>query len=339
MFTAAVLHVRRDGRVICESAFGDLAPGGPATAVDSLFDIASLTKLFVSAAVLALFDRRVLSLNDPIVALVPEFDGKDRRRRDITFKHLLSHTSGLPAHANFRDEVGAAAIVARVCGTPLAYSPGCDVVYSDLGFMLAGEALGRLCAGGLAEAVGTNVVAPLRASSVTYAPPATLREHIVCTENDPWRGRLLRGEVHDENCWAMGGVAGHAGLFATASDVAQLGEMFRQGGEVDGHRVISRSAARLAVREHARGDDERRGLGWALKASDRHSCGARLSLLSYGHTGYTGTSLWVDPTRSLLIALLTNRVHKSRDPEPIRRLRASVCDAVVDDLFGDDRHR
>jgi beta-N-acetylhexosaminidase len=328
----AVLHVRRHGETICDAAFGERAPGSTAVDQSCIFDLASLTKLFVGTALLALHDQRRVALDDPIAGVLPEFVGHDARRRRITYRHLLTHTSGLPAHVNFRDELGAQAVVARVCGTPLVAAPGAQVVYSDLGFMLAGEAVARIAGAALDHALQELVMEPSALEDTGYRPDATLTPRIVCTENDAWRGRLLRGDVHDENCWAMGGVAGHAGLFGTAADTATLAEMYRQAGAIGATRVLQRPTARAAVRQQAVGPDERRGLAWALRASDHHSSGSRLSAESFGHTGYTGTSVWVDPQRDLTVVLFTNRVLRSREPEPIRALRAAVHDAVVEDL-------
>ncbi len=327
-----MLHVRHAGEVICEAAWGSYVPDGDTVTPDAVFDLASLTKLFTGTALLALFDKRRLSLADPLTAVIPEFAGRDVRRARVTFEHLLTHTSGLPAHINMRDELGATSVIARVCATPLRRAPGTGIEYSDLGFMLLGEAIARLTLRPLEAALADLVCRPLGAPGVSYRPPASLVPRIVCTERDPWRNRLLRGEVHDENCWAMGGVAGHAGLFGTAADVARLAEMYRQGGIAGRQRVLVRATAQDAVREHAAGIEERRGLAWALKASDHHSCGRHLSAASFGHTGYTGTSVWVDPQRDLTVVLLTNRVLMSREPEPIRSLRAGVHEAVVEDL-------
>ena len=329
-YSAAVLHVRVGGRIAVEASVGAFAPDERDIDRSAIFDLASLTKLFTGTSLLVLNDRRVLALDDPVVTICPEFAGQDPRRLQVTVRHLLTHTSGLPAHVNFRDEVGAAAVIARVCATPLIASPGESVQYSDLGFMLAGEIVARASRLTLDRALATLVTEPLATPSVRYTPAADLRKSIVCTEDDAWRGHLLRGEVHDENCWAMGGIAGHAGLFGTASDVAALGELYRTHGESANGRVISRAAAMLAVREHACGDNERRGLGWALKADDAHSCGQRFSAASFGHTGYTGTSLWVDPARQLTVAFLTNRAHLSRDGASILRSRGRIHDAVAD---------
>ena len=328
---AAVLHVRQAGRVIEEAAFGELFPYGEPVGTDAVFDLASVTKIFAGTALLALFDRRRLSLDDPIVEYLAEFAGPDERRARVTFRQLLTHTSGLPAHVNFRDALGAQVVITRVCVTPLQAAPGAEIIYSDLGFMLVGEAVSRLSGEPLESAIAHLVCEPIGAKA-TYRSPGASLEKVVCTENDAWRGRLLRGEVHDENCWAMGGIAGHAGLFGTAADVSILGEMYREGGSVADVRVLSGPTAKEATREQVKGSDERRGLAWALRASDQHSSGTLFSSEAYGHTGYTGTSIWVDPRRALTVVLLTNRVLYSRDPEPIRGLRAAVHDAVIEDL-------
>jgi CubicO group peptidase (beta-lactamase class C family) len=329
---AAVLHVRVGGKPVCDEAFGRHIPNGVLVTTDSIFDLASITKIFVGTALLALHDDRRIALDDCIVNVLPEFAGLDQRRSKVTYRHVLTHTSGLPAHVNFRDELGASAVIARVSSTPLSAAPGSSVMYSDLGFMLAGEAVARISGMALDEALRLLVFEPLGLSDTFYRPQPDVMSRVVCTEQDPWRNRLLRGEVHDENCWAMGGIAGHAGIFGTASEVAQIAEMYRMGGAMGSHRTLLRPSANAAIREQARGSDERRGLAWALKASDKHSSGSLLSSHSYGHTGYTGTSVWVDPTRELTVALLTNRVFFSREPEPIRALRAAVHDAVAEDL-------
>jgi CubicO group peptidase (beta-lactamase class C family) len=329
-YTAAVLHVRLAGNVVVEEAVGTFAPDGAAIDTAAIFDLASLTKLFTGTALLVLNDRRALALDDVVISFCPEFAGPDTRRQRVTVRHLLTHTSGLPAHVNFRDEVGAQAVIGRVCATPLIAAPGDTVQYSDLGFMLAGEIVARVTGLPLDRAIKTLVCDPLGVPEICYRPNVDARDRIVCTEDDPRRGRLLRGEVHDENCWAMGGIAGHAGLFGSAASVAALGELYRTHGDSANGRVISRAASMLAVREHAAGDRERRGLAWALKADDAHSCGQRFSASSFGHTGYTGTSLWVDPSRELTVAFLTNRVHLSRDGDSILRSRGHIHDAVAD---------
>jgi CubicO group peptidase (beta-lactamase class C family) len=330
--TAAVLHVRIDGKVVADLPFGVVTPGGHPVVTETPFDLASLTKIFAGTALLSLFDERRFALDDSIVSLIPEFGGHDARRKSVTFRHLLSHTSGLPAHVSFRDEVAGAAVIARVCATPLTSMPGSTVAYSDLGFMLVGTAIERLTSRSLSEIVTERVLEPLRAVDAGFNPPLDVRSRIACTERDSWRGRLLQGEVHDENCWAMGGVSAHAGLFARAATVADLGEAYRDGGLASGGRALTRHTSLSATREWARSADERRGLAWALRTDQRQSCGSLFGPRSFGHTGYTGTSLWVDPDRGVTVALLTNRVYFTRDPQPVFELRGAVHDAVVEDV-------
>jgi CubicO group peptidase (beta-lactamase class C family) len=332
VYSAAALHIRVRGETLCDAAFGSLMPGGPPVMTDSPFDLASITKLFSGTTLLALIDDRRAALDDPLVSIVPEFAGQDSRRKDVTLRHLLSHTSGLPAHVSFRDEIGAAAVIARVCATPLVAPPGVEVTYSDLGFMLVGAVIERLIGGSLRDAISTIVTEPMSLFSVAFNPGRNDRRRIACTERDPWRGRLLQGEVHDENAWSMGGISGHAGLFGNAGDVAALGELYRNDGAHGSMHVLTRHTARLATSEAASSDDERRGLAWALRSSAPQSCGSRFGPASFAHTGYTGTSLWVDPDRELTVALMTNRVYYSRDPQPIFDLRVAVHEAVIDDL-------
>jgi len=330
--SCAVVHVRQKGAVVYEAAFGDVAPGSPHAVAGSVFDLASLTKIAVATALLVLHDRRRFALDDSIAAVFPDFAGRDARRQAVTFRHLLSHTSGLPPSINARAEFDANSVVQRICATPLASAPGERVVYSDCGFILVGEAVARLAGVPLPIALQSLVFDALGISTCGFRPQGELLERTVCTERDSWRGKLLRGEVHDETCWLMGGVAGHAGLFGTAADAALIAELYREAGRTEGRRVLLRPTAAAAVREQARSEDERRGLAWALRPSDERPWGAALSAGSYGHTGYTGTSMFVDPRRELTVVLLTNRVHVSREPEPIAELRAALNDAVIADL-------
>jgi CubicO group peptidase (beta-lactamase class C family) len=315
-----------------EAALGNVAPGGPPAALDAVFDLASLTKIVVGTALLVLHDRRRFALDDSILAVFPDFAGRDPRRGGVTFRQLLSHTSGLPPSVNARAEFDAASVVQRICATPLASAPGERVAYSDCGFILVGEAVARLAGVPLPIALQSLVFDPLGISTCGYRPQGELLDRTVCTEQDEWRGKLLCGEVHDETCWSIGGIAGHAGLFGTAADTALIAELYREAGRTEGRRVLFRPTAAAAVREQARSDHERRGLAWALKSSNARPWGSALSAASYGHTGYTGTSMFVDPLRELTVVLLTNRVYVSREPGAIAELRAAVHDAVIADL-------
>ncbi len=327
--SCAVVQVRQAGAIVCEGAFGESSPGGPIAMLDALFDLASLTKIAVTTAMLVLLDRRTFALDDSILETFPRFAGRDPRRKAVTYRHLLSHTSGLPPSVNARAEVDAAHVIERACATPLVHAPGEVVVYSDCGFILLGEAVARLSGLALPLALQSMVFDPLAISTCGYRPQGELLARVVCTERDAWRGRLLCGEVHDETCWSMGGVAGHAGLFGTVHDVARLAEMYREVGQAAGRPMLLRPTALAAIREQAAGNGERRGLGWALKPADARPWGHKLSAESFGHTGYTGTSVFVDPARELTVVLLTNRVYLSREPGPIADLRVALHDEVV----------
>ncbi len=224
--------------------------------------------------------------------------------------------------------------LAATCASPFVDEPGRHVHYSDLGLILLGEAVSRLHAGsggpdGLAAAIRERVTTPLRLTSVAFNPVdhGTLPESVAATELDHrWRGRRCRGEVHDENAAGLGGIAGHAGLFATAADVSALGRAWL---ERDPRLGIAPELMEQAVSEQVRDGEVRRGLGWAIKAETDSSAGDLMSGDTFGHTGFTGTSLYVDPRRQLVAALLTNRVYFGRDFGGIHRYRRALHDLVA----------
>jgi CubicO group peptidase (beta-lactamase class C family) len=340
-FTACVLRVERAGTAPWERAWGQVGDEGAArTTPGTLFDLASLTKLYVATACLSLAGRGVLSLDGPVREVIPAFAGEGRD--SVTFRHLLTHTSGLPDHLHlYRHCHGPDEMLEAICTTALAYRPGERVVYSCLGFILLGAALSRLAGMPLDRLVQELVLRPLGiAEEVTYVPDARRVENIAPTEVCSWRGRRLRGEVHDENAAAMGGISGNAGLFGTARGVTALGRLYlagspagspRCGGPASQTEVLAPDLAAEAVREHACWDGERRGLGWMLKnlVAPQTSAGRLFSPRSHGHTGFTGTSLWVDPDRGLIVALLTNRVYFGRETTDLLGFRAAVHDAVA----------
>jgi len=333
-----------------------------------LWDLASLTKLFTSTALLRLVAAGKVELDEPIVGLVPEFGTSGPRTVDggqdpltwellptpagrggwrvdptsITIRQLLTHTSGLaPWHSVFEvagpvppppdvtDPVPAAerwqAALEAIGAYPFVSRPGEEVHYSDLGFMLLGVALGRVHGAGLAAAIRELVVEPLGLDSLTYTPLAAGRPRgtVVPTELDArWRGRRCWGEVDDENTAGLGGISGHAGLFATADDVARLGEAWR----VRDERLGLGHSFDEAVRLQTPGLEAARGLGWQVQPTDHL---APLGDRAYGHTGFTGTSLAVDPEREMVVAICTNRVYHGRDPAGIDRLRLDLHQALA----------
>lgn len=346
---------------------------------DTLFDLASVTKIFTTIAFLSLVSDERVSLYAPLVSAVPEFAAQPSRRieggqnphtgerlpvekefekykvnaREVTFFHLLTHTSGL---APWRDLFNLAAPppeppqkdalsraerwsngLAAICGYPFVALPDSGVRYSDLGLMLLGEAAARLHdedAPDLQKAIQQRVLRD-RFGRVTWNPMQAgyKREEIAPTEYDHrWRKRRVWGEVHDENCCGLGGVTGHAGLFASAREVALLGNIWLNHGE----RMFGMNPelAAASVELQAQSGDELRGLGWMLKSPEISSAGSRFHARSYGHTGFTGTSLWIDPQANLVVALLTNRVYPGRDVEGITEVRRSVHDILHESIIG-----
>ena len=324
LFTAAVLRVERRGLVETLAA-GTLCPDpsagadAPCTAA-SLFDLASLTKLVTTAVVLALVRDRVLDLAMPFRELVPDFRGA--RKDEVTLRHVLTHTAGLVWWLPLWKEVRSLEEAAwRAAQEPLGQSIGA-FTYSDLGYLMLTQGLANVSGVAFDDLVRDRVLGPLEAETCAYGPREP--ERCAATErDDEWRKRRLRGVVHDENAYAVGGVAGHAGLFGTAADVARIARVWRDGA------VIGNELAALARTEHVREGNVRRGLGLALRAPHDAMVGRHFSIDAYGHTGFTGTSLWIDPALDLTVVLLTNRVYFGRkNDDEMYRFRIAVHEAV-----------
>ncbi len=374
-FPAASLMIVSDGEVQMNAAWGwiDLDSQTLPTRTDTLFDLASVTKLFANSAFLTLVSEGKVGLDDELVSVVPEFDASGERGTDggqdpmskamfpipetfkarlidpslVTFRQLLTHTSGLapwrdiymtagpvpappdepePVAKELRWQRG----IERICGSLFVDEPGRAVHYSDLGIMMVSEALARLhgTPNQPAKAIEARVLRPLGLSAL-YNPVRAGRDPntIAPTEFDAdWRKRRIWGEVHDENTCGVGGVSGHAGLFAPARDVAALGQAWL---DDDTRLDIDRAVMDEARREQIESDGERRGIGWVLRARENSSAG-HLSLDSYGHTGFTGTSLWIDPTRRLVVACLTNRVYDGRDHAGIAAFRPALHSLIAE---------
>jgi len=329
-FPGGVLAVGSRGSLIHLHPFGRLtyeADAPPVTA-DTLYDLASLTKVVATTTMaMILVDEGRLDLDRPVRDFLPGFQGPGKDA--VTVRHLLTHSSGLPAVAPLYKEIqGRQAFVERIQAMDLEYPPGSRSVYSDLGIILLGEILERVAGRPLEAFVRARVFEPLGMRDTLFRPPAELRPRIAPTEIDPWRGRLVHGEVHDENAYAMGGVAPHAGLFGTAGDLARFAQMLLNGGKLDGRRIVSSETVELFTRRTGiPGSD--RALGWDTKSAEGSSAGTFFSPRSFGHTGFTGTSIWIDPERRIFVILLTNRVHPTRENNLIREPRPGVADAVV----------
>jgi serine-type D-Ala-D-Ala carboxypeptidase len=352
IFPVAAVQIRVAGQVVFEGAWGWLDPETrrePATR-ETLFDLASLTKLFTLTAAMTFVERGALALDQPVRDVLSALDGPraikpyedplhpgawieiiaptDARvdAGAVTFRQLLAHNAGLPGWRPLFQLANRAQMLDLVLTTSFAYPTGTRVVYSDVGFILLGLALERLAQQPLDQIIRARVLDPLQFTKVQFNPRVPTR--CAPTELCAWRGRRLRGEVHDENAAALGGIAGHAGLFGTADAVATLGQMYLDGG------ALLLSPATMAEMRRLQAEDgmSRRGLGWVLWSPDPQSSGYPYSPRAFGHTGFTGTSLWIDPARDLVVGCLTNRVYYGRDPAGITAFRVEFARAVVEAL-------
>jgi CubicO group peptidase (beta-lactamase class C family) len=332
VFSACSLAVTLRGELVALKALGRFTyePSSPVVSTASIFDLASLTKVVATTFMaMILYERGVLDLEAPVTAIVPEFASDDVRRSLVTLRMLLAHSSGLPAYeklflrAKTREEFLHAAVA-----TELTAEPGTHAEYSDIGFIVLGVALERLGDETLDTFCQREVFGPLAMSHTTFNPSNTLRENIPPTANDQtFRHRIIQGEVQDENASVMGGVAGHAGLFSTPEDLARFAHAMLNGG-----RPILRSATiELFTRREAVPAGTSRALGWDTPSSPSQS-GKYLSPRSFGHLGYTGSSLWIDPERQLSITLLTNRTWPDCQNHAIKQVRPAVHDAIVEAL-------
>lgn len=307
----------------------------PAVNVDTIYDAASLTKPVVTATLIAMqVEAGRMGLDLPVARYLPEWnDGPNPDwRKAVTIRQLLAHSSGLPAHKDYFFTVHSTReMIAAICHEPLEYAPGTKTVYSDLGFILLGEILERATGKTLDQLAREQIFLPLDMSSTMFNPPKALWSRIAPTENDAtFRKRLLQGEVHDENAFALGGVAGHAGMFSTASDLAAFCQMLLNGGIYGHHRLLTRATIAQFTAPQAVADNTRT-LGWMVPTPNSSS-GRYFSPRSYGHLGYAGTSIWVDPDRQLFVILLTNRVYPTRENNKIAAVRPAVHDAVIESL-------
>lgn len=321
VFTGAVARIERDGALCFERAYGQTRADDRARAVciDTRFDLASLTKLFTTTLVLQAVARKALGLDDPLSSFFPEWRGSAHAA--ITARMLLAHDSGIDSGADYRVLLDRR-VTQCALEEPLVAAPRERVIYSDLGFIVLGMLLERLHG----RALAAIAEGAFERRTLGYRPSARERLSIPATEDDGWRGRV-QGSVHDEKAHLMGGVAGHAGLFGTASDVAWLTRAYL-GPLCDREATLLPEAlVREAVREQAADPVLRRGLGWALKTTDANSCGRDLSMSSFGHTGFVGTCVWADPDRDLVGVLLTNSVYFGR--RDTTRLRAAFYEATA----------
>jgi len=327
-FPGAFAVIGTRDRVLVERAVGhlDWAPS-PAPNDSTLWDLASLTKVVALAtAMMQLWERGQVDLDAPVQRYLPAFRGP--LKNQVTVRQLLTHSSGLPAwRPLYLEGPTPDSILKLIYATPLDTMPGARMVYSDLGAILLGQIVVRLTGQPFDEYVAERIFRPLGMRDTRFRPPRELLGRVAPTEVDTaWRKRQMRGEVHDENAFALGGVSSHAGLFSTGRDMARFARMLLGGGELDGVRVVTaETLARFTTLQDSTLSN--RALGWE-KPNGRNSAGHRLSARAFGHTGFTGTSIWVDPEQDLFIVLLTNRVNPTRARTGVFRVRVELADAV-----------
>jgi beta-N-acetylhexosaminidase len=309
--------------------------GSPKVKPDTIYDVASLTKPVVTTTLVAMeVEAGHLDLDANIGVYLPEWNSGPQPdwRRGVTLRHLLTHTSGLPGHVTYYLKLKSKReMIERAASEKLLYEPGTKVDYSDPGFMLLGEIIERVTGREINALAQERIFKPLGMTSSMYNPPRSLRARIAPTGKDsPLRKRLLRGEPHDDNTFAMGGIASHAGLFSTAGDLAAFCQMMLNGGIYAHNRLLRRSTITEFTTAQPLSNNTR-ALGWVVPTEPSAS-GRYFSSHSFGHSGFTGTSIWCDPEKNLFVVLLTNRVHPVRTNEKIQQARPALHDAVAEAL-------
>jgi CubicO group peptidase (beta-lactamase class C family) len=329
------IAVGRNGHIAYMKGYGYIdwnQPGSPAVDTNTLYDLASLTKVVATTTLAMILEEAgQLDINRTVASYLPEFNSPEKAQ--ITVRQLLTHSGGLEAGANiYRTARGRDQYLAQINARPLQYTPGTSMIYSDWDMILLQLVMERITGKTLDVLATEKIFGPLGMIDTQFHPPFSLRPRIAPTQVDDARGGLLWGTVHDENAWAMGGVAGHAGLFSTAKDLALFSMMILNGGEgVNGVRIVKPATiARWTARQ---GKESTRTLGWDSPEGGS-SAGQFFSPWSFGHTGFTGTSIWIDPEKDLFVVVLTNRVNPTGNNTRHVQLRRDVADVVQQAVLG-----
>ncbi|EFO80350.1 beta-lactamase [Oscillochloris trichoides DG-6] len=320
MFPGAVVHAQRGGETLHTAAYGSTMyadPGSQPVFRDMIYDIASLTKPFTATAALILMDAGLLRLDDPLQRFLPHM-----RAHGVTLRHLFTHSAGLEIRLSSLRAAGAAGIRDAIQQLEPLHPPGTYLSYANINTLLLGEVVAEVFGARLDAAIHNLILAPLGMRDTTFCPAPHLRERIAPTEWDTsWRGGVVHGVVHDESSYALGGVAGHAGLFSTATDMARFATLWLQGGACGERQILHEATVALACRDytsHMRtptGLPLASGLGWAR---DRHTFMGQVPVGTIGHTGFTGTVIVICPQAQAALVLLTNCTYPYRTPPPYR---------------------
>jgi beta-N-acetylhexosaminidase len=336
-FPGATLAVGYRGKVSYH-AFGKLSydTNSPSVKIATMYDLASLTKVVVTTTLVEKLAEgdfgQPLNVDTPIERYLPEWLSSGNQlewRHMVTIRHLLTHTSGLPPFKEYwRTSTGKQDTLGRIFVEPLEYEPGTKMIYSDLGIILMAEIIQRLTGKPLDVLADDNIFNPLGMKDSRYNPPKKLWPEIAPTEVDnQLRHRLVQGEVHDENAYTIGGVSGHAGVFSTSPDLSHFCQMLLNGGVYRHQRILKRATIVEFTAPQPLAKNTRT-LGWVVP-TEGSSSGHYFSVHSYGHTGFTGTTIWMDPDRQLFVVLLANRVHPTRENMKIAQVRPAVHDAIM----------
>lgn len=328
VFPGASVAVTHSGNLVALKAVGRFTYDENSRVVDTatIFDLASLTKVVATTTMtMILFERGLLDLEAPVIGVVPEFGVQDSRRGEVTFRQLLAHSSGLPAYEKlFLRAKNKGDLLRQAFSVPLKYDPATHTEYSDIGFIVLGLALERIAGEPLDRFCQREMFGPLGMANTAYNPPSSWRETIPPTADDrTFRKRIIQGEVQDENASVLAGVAPHAGLFSTASDLAVFAHVILNAAPVARPETIAQF-----TRRQSSPPGTSRALGWDTPSGESQS-GKCFSQSSFGHLGYTGTSLWIDPERQISITLLTNRTWADCSNQAIKQLRPRFHDEVM----------
>lgn len=333
VFPGACLLVAKDGKILYEKSFGRLTYSRSSSEVTSgtIYDIASLTKVIATTtAVMLCIDKGLFNLDDKVSEYIPEFgvNGKEA----ITIRNLLLHNSGLSAFKPYYKEFNSAnEVINSIYSSSLDYPLGSKMVYSDLGFITLAKIVEKVTKKSFDVFCTEEIFKPLGMKDTKFNPNKSNLTKIAPTELDTyWRNRLVHGTVHDETAALLNGVAGHAGLFSTAKDISHLLQMLLQNGFYQGRQIVKKETVELFTKKQSA--QSTRALGWDTKDEKGSSAGKLFSVLSFGHTGFTGTSVWVDPSRDLFVVLLTNRVYPTRENRKLIPFRGRLHDAVINAL-------
>ena len=331
-FPGASVAITDGGQLVALKGFGRFTydENSPIVTPETVFDLASVSKVLATTSMaMILYERGLLDLDAPVTGIVPEFAGEDPQRREITFRMLLAHSSGLPAYEKlFLRAQTKEDLVREALSVALKVPPGTHAEYSDVGFIVLGLALERLADESLDRFCQRDVFAPLGMLVTTFNPPASWKSRIPPTADDrTFRKRVIQGEVYDENASVMGGVAPHAGIFSTAHEVATFAHAILAGGAP----IVRPETLAVFTRRERSPLDTSRALGWDTPSTPSQS-GQYFSPSSFGHLGYTGTSLWIDPERQLSVTLLTNRTWPDSSNRMIKEVRPRFHDAVIEAL-------